>query len=398
MPAQLLLGCNSLTAIPNHALEAMCLTLSVLDLSENQLCQVPPSIFGMKNLKRLDLRMNNIRTLPPQLGFVTSLLSIATDGNPIRAMRRDILKQPISVLLEYLRDRANEPAPPTCSESSIDATDVAVEEEWAPKLAPTQDEPQVDTATDLGPSSIDYTDDVTDENNNSMLCNVAIATASSSHPSDGTTISCAQKKIAHRQAELALELRLEVTSEPTPAKPAPEPLQAVAVDESDGSEEVSLAGQRLQGLLGAAVWRAHCSRRLLKLDLSNNELTELDADMFRATPLLEYLNLDRNRLTNVPASLASCSRLSHLSMQRNLLKLIPDPVIELVALRSLNLSGNYITELPRRAWASSSLQTLCVSVNRISSLGAADLKWLRSLQVRIGTTARALVLRQLISV
>ena len=57
----------------------------------------------MSNLKRLDLSNNDLNTLPPQLGLMDNLTSIAIDGNPLRAIRREIIAKGTNAIKDYLK-------------------------------------------------------------------------------------------------------------------------------------------------------------------------------------------------------------------------------------------------------------------------------------------------------
>ena len=56
-------------------------------------------------LSLLDLTDNNLAQLPPQLGRMTSLRALPLSGNPLRGLRTG---QPLSGLLRSLRNRLEE--------------------------------------------------------------------------------------------------------------------------------------------------------------------------------------------------------------------------------------------------------------------------------------------------
>lgn len=54
---------------------------------DNQLRDVPVELCVLK-LQLLDVANNNLGTLPPELGLMTSLRRLVLDGNPLRALRQ----------------------------------------------------------------------------------------------------------------------------------------------------------------------------------------------------------------------------------------------------------------------------------------------------------------------
>lgn len=106
--------------------------LDVLDVFFNKIETLDVELTKLTSLRALDLGSNDIVTVPPQLGLMTSLRytpllhprrphvhsnlitislssswirSLNLEGNRIRAIRPAILQQGTSSLLEYLRNR-----------------------------------------------------------------------------------------------------------------------------------------------------------------------------------------------------------------------------------------------------------------------------------------------------
>jgi Leucine-rich repeat (LRR) protein len=101
-----------------NALKDICMT-SLLNSSEsvtellvqaNQLTICPDDIYLLRNLKVLDLSNNSLENLPPSLGYMTSLQKILLEGNSIRTIKRILLSSPVAEDLKtFLRTRG--PAP-----------------------------------------------------------------------------------------------------------------------------------------------------------------------------------------------------------------------------------------------------------------------------------------------
>ncbi|GBP92905.1 Chaoptin [Eumeta japonica] len=112
----------------------------------------------------------------------------------------------------------------------------------------------------------------------------------------------------------------------------------------------------------------YASGHVEKLSISYNKLVGVHRDVFVALRnCLEHLELEHNRLVEVPDSLGDAIRLRHLSLSYNrltgLYRLPP-------RLHSLSLAGNFLPSVPRalRTIDAASLRYLDLSYNRISHL------------------------------
>nr|XP_027223165.1 leucine-rich repeat-containing protein 40-like [Penaeus vannamei] len=83
--------------------------ISVLDLRDNQIDDLPDQITLLQGLERLDITNNNLSTLPYHIGLLPHLKSMPLDGNPMRLIRRDIIQRGTMQLLKYLRSRVSAP-------------------------------------------------------------------------------------------------------------------------------------------------------------------------------------------------------------------------------------------------------------------------------------------------
>ncbi|KAG0229225.1 Ras suppressor protein 1 [Actinomortierella wolfii] len=77
--------------------------LRQLRAARNKIEVIHPA--GMEGLETIDLSGNEIASLPPLLGNVSSIKTLLLDGNLFRVPRRQILEQGTPAVLEYLRGR-----------------------------------------------------------------------------------------------------------------------------------------------------------------------------------------------------------------------------------------------------------------------------------------------------
>jgi len=100
--AELYMGNNLLSTIPADI--GMLSKLGTVDLHSNQLKEYPVGACKLK-LAFLDLSNNALSGLPPELGTMTTLRKLLLSGNPMRTLRSSLVSGPTSTLLKYLRSR-----------------------------------------------------------------------------------------------------------------------------------------------------------------------------------------------------------------------------------------------------------------------------------------------------
>ena len=96
-----MLGDNALSALP-------CVPASVttLALGGNRIGSVPAGIEKLlPAVVHLDLSNNDLTSVPPEMGRMTTLSSLNINGNPLKTIRRGVLDKGTASLLAYLRDR-----------------------------------------------------------------------------------------------------------------------------------------------------------------------------------------------------------------------------------------------------------------------------------------------------
>ncbi|XP_019727369.1 leucine-rich repeat-containing protein 40 [Hippocampus comes] len=81
-------------------------SLETILLGNNQVGGVDPArLLGLLRLSTLDLSNNDLLNVPPQLGLCTTLRCLSLQGNPFRTPRAAIVAKGTDAVLEYLRSR-----------------------------------------------------------------------------------------------------------------------------------------------------------------------------------------------------------------------------------------------------------------------------------------------------
>ncbi|XP_065448404.1 leucine-rich repeat-containing G-protein coupled receptor 6 isoform X6 [Chrysemys picta bellii] len=145
-------------------------------------------------------------------------------------------------------------------------------------------------------------------------------------------------------------------------------------------EELRLSGNQLSQIPGEAFSGLYSLKILM---LQNNQLSRIPAEALRDLPNLQSLRLDANLISVVPKkSFEGLPSLRHLWLDDNALTEIPVQALNnLPALQAMTLALNLIWHIPDYAFQNlSSLVVLHLHNNRIQSLGINSFEGLHSLE------------------
>ncbi len=107
---------------------------------------------------------------------------------------------------------------------------------------------------------------------------------------------------------------------------------------------------------------------LQKLDLSNNQLTQISDTLFFRLTALKELSFIYNQLTEIPAGITRLTGLELLGFNENQLTEIPAGISRLTALQKLYLTNNRLTRLPESIGGLTGLQELSLSSNQLTQI------------------------------
>mmetsp|Transcript_30197 Transcript_30197/g.56130 ORF Transcript_30197/g.56130 Transcript_30197/m.56130 type:complete len:633 (-) Transcript_30197:945-2843(-) len=96
---------NHLTSIPESLFHSCQHSLFELHLHDNRLAELSAEVALLTELKVLDVSNNDLNDLPPSLGYIATLQRLLVEGNPIRSIRRSLLCQSTVDLKKYLCTR-----------------------------------------------------------------------------------------------------------------------------------------------------------------------------------------------------------------------------------------------------------------------------------------------------
>jgi Leucine-rich repeat (LRR) protein len=106
---------------------------------------------------------------------------------------------------------------------------------------------------------------------------------------------------------------------------------------------------------------------LQTLNLSFNQVSTLPAEIVQLTSL-QSLNLSRNQVSTLPAEIGQLTSLQTLDLSFNQVSTLPAEIGQLTSLQTLYLRDNQVSTLPAEIVQLTSLQTLYLSRNQLSAL------------------------------
>lgn len=296
--------------------------VSVLDLRDNQINDIPDEITLLQGLERLDMTNNNLSTLPYHIGLLPHLKSMPLEGNPMRLIRRDIIQRGTVQLLKYLRSRVSAPINtfPGFENTPAD-TNLLMENRSIPdkyQMRNTQTMAYNEKAAEIPDQLFENASDA-----------------------EVRTVDLSKNQLTK----------------------VPDKLEMLARHVS----EIMLGLNRLT-FLPTWIGSFH---RLQFLDLQGNQLSDLPTDLAELLYLRE-INISANRFEQIPAciyemaqleilfaadnridllyveGLLKLKRLATLDLHNNNIDFVPPPMGNMTQLRSLQLHGNPF-RVPRRA-------------------------------------------------
>lgn len=305
---ELYLADNQITALPSEQLCGLSV-LSCLELRGNKISALPEEALP-SSLNRLDLSNNDISLLPPSLGLLPSLSVLLLEGNPLRGIRRELLTKGTMELLKYLRGRIKE-EPGDGSEKSHGMTlpsHAAVNLhnitalkmlDYSNKQASTVPDEIFDAAAGHTITSINFSKNQLSSAPSrlqdfvSSLCDVDLGFNKLS--SFGPEL-CALLKLQH------LDLRNNQLSD------LPPELQNLTRLRS-----IILSFNRFKSF-PAVLYSLGSLETVL---LGNNQVNSVDPSLLQKMAVLSTLDLSNNDLLHVPPELGLCSSLRCLSLEGN---------------------------------------------------------------------------------
>ncbi|KAF5420469.1 MAG: hypothetical protein C5S44_08435 [Candidatus Methanocomedens sp.] len=284
------LSANQLSELPAEITQLA--NLTTLDLSRNQLSELPAEITQLVNLTTLDLSSNQLSELPTEIGQLSNLTTLNLRGNKLSDLPAEITQLAKLTTLNLSWNQL--------SELPAEITQLV-------NL----------TALDLSGNQL------------------------SELPAEITEL--ANLTTLHLSENLLSELPAEITQLVN--------LTTLSVSQSHLSELPAETTKLVN---------------LTTLSVSESQLSELPAEITQLVNLTA-LDLSGNKLSNLPAEIGQLANLTTLDLSGNQLSELPAEIGQLANLTTLNLSGNQLSELPTEITQLANLTTLYLEKNPLKS-------------------------------
>ncbi|XP_068741133.1 leucine-rich repeat serine/threonine-protein kinase 1-like isoform X3 [Montipora capricornis] len=183
--------------------------------------------------------------------------------------------------------------------------------------------------------------------------------------------------IVEKYWELVGEALMRYTKETQSKKKAP------FTYEADPSVTTFSAAWNQKNLFSLhKAWFVNLSARLVSVDLSDNHIEELPEELFNTLPLLEVLDVSKNKLLYLPEVTSTFTRLQKLRAFDNEITFVPSSLLQIPTLKKLHLARNKITSLcgdpndiedsthmpDSETWGCTALKILNLSGNQLQHL------------------------------
>ncbi|XP_064624717.1 leucine-rich repeat-containing protein 40-like [Lineus longissimus] len=334
----LLKECKSLKElhVGNNAIQKIsvdnlqCLSaLSVLDIRDNKVAELPDEITLLEQLQRLDLTNNDLSTLPNGLGLMTKLKSIVLTGNPMKKIRNDIVMRGTNAIKKYLASRIEEPE---LNGNQAEKSGVKSSQGASGVIGGSGD--GVDPFAVATSRTLDYSnksvsvipDDIWDVLSKhevhilnlgknaltEMPPNTVLAAEGCKDLTLGfNRIQVLSKEIGLFMKLQNLDLRNNLLSDLPPEMASLQLLQGII-----------LSHNRLKKLPPVLFQL----KKLESLLINDNQISDVDAMAIKSLPVLSVLNLQNNDIMQVPPELGNCTQLRSCLLEGNPFR-IPRPAI-----------------------------------------------------------------------
>lgn len=304
-------GLTGLSGAPN---------IQTLDISSNQLQNIPTLVTNLTHLQRLDVRGNQLHALPYELGKLEYLKTIHCEGNPMRSFSSMSQTQLIESLKSNYRQQQEEDeeeqtkAHVDSGAADQDDETTALSSNFTQKVSLTK---RLDLSnnqlTELSAESMTFTDDIP----GTIILHHNLLTT---FPINLTMI-----------ASFIVNLNLEhnrLTSFNLTIKDV----------EFTNLKVLSLSNNRLKSIEYTDGLTSSFPR-LEELKMDNNALTVLPENLATALPYLKLLSVNSNKLDNITEASFSLS-LEILILSNNDIGYLPPGLCTLANLKELVVFGN----------------------------------------------------------
>jgi len=328
---------EKLTAIPAEVFDFV--WLEKLDLSYNQLSELPDSISRLQNLSTLNLWNTQLRKIPDSITHLQNLSTLDLHGNNLSEITDSIARLQNLSTLDLGRNQLSELPDFLARLANLSTLNLSYNQ-----LSELPD--FLTRLQNLSTLNLSYNQLSELPDSITHLQNLSTLNLSSNQLSE------LPDSITHLQNLSRLYLSSNQLSE------LPD-----FITHLQNLSTLFLRNNQLSGLPNSITRLQNLST----LNLSSTQLNELPDSITRLQNL-STLYLDNNRLSELPDSITRLQNLSRLNLSSTQLSELPDSITHLQNLSTLNLSSNQLSKIPDSITRLQNLSTLNLSSNQLSEI------------------------------
>ena len=365
----------------------MFLLLVQLSLQDNVLTDVPASITKLTNLTELVLSENNLQSFPKIL-LSLSITRLSVGNNKLSSIPEDCTgEEPLFKSLEQLVLSHNEftvvPFKFLSHFKALQKLDLQFNPIGSTVGTPAQ--PQVDALPKADNKETTTTTTIESPNTTAV-----VESPSAEVKKEEPVVEDKKEEQEEELTDVVEENRETSPSETEKTEENPQPAATAAAETTAVSEPSSVAAEPTVASGGeepclpqslTELLLNNCQltsvphflyqfRNVKKLNLSNNNIKEFEpplSDLSLMTSL-QTLEMNVNKLTDIPEELCNVTSLTELRIEDNSVKCIPDSIGSLKNLKNFEFMGNRIQTLPDSFAQLSSLKCIDLMYNRLETL------------------------------
>jgi Leucine-rich repeat (LRR) protein len=335
---------NQLTTLPPEVLQLTNLTR--LDLSDNQISALPPEIVQLTNLAQLNFSSNQIMTLPLEITQLTNLTQLDVSNNELTTLPPEIADLINLEKLNIDGNRFTHLTPELFQLINLRSLII-----------------QRVGGFGYGNSFKQLPSEI------GLLINLEELVADNCKlehlPSEIGQLT--NLKILWLWGNQLTELPEEIWKLTNLREFHPENNKLTAISSRIG-QLVNLTDLNIaQNSLRELPLEIQLLGNLKRLLIYNNQLTQLPREAYQLTQLKELVAWE-NQINNLPPEIAQLVNLTRFEIQNNQLTTIPSEIAQLTNLTDLNLSNNQLTTLPSEIAQLTNLTDLNLSNNQLTTL------------------------------
>uniref|UniRef100_A0A8C1CBD4 Leucine-rich repeat protein SHOC-2 n=1 Tax=Cyprinus carpio carpio TaxID=630221 RepID=A0A8C1CBD4_CYPCA len=339
------LFCNKLKSLPPAISEMK--NLRMLDCSRNQLESIPPVLAQMESLEQLYLRHNKLHFLP-KLPCCKTLKELHCGNNQIEILEADHLKHLSALSLLELRDNKVKSLPEEITLlQGLERLDL--------------------TNNDIG----------------SLPCGLGTLPKLKSLSLEGNPLRGIRRDVLTKgTGELLKYLRSRQPdggSKEEPKTAMTLPSQAKINVHAIKTLKTLDYSEKQEASIPDEVFDAVDDSPVANVNFSKNQLMAVPSRILELKDTLADINLGFNKLTSIPVDFSMLKQLVHIDLRNNLLTSLPMELEGLTKLRSVILSFNRFKSFPEVLYRISYLETILISNNQVGGIDPVQMKTLNNL-------------------